>query len=82
MKTYQYMMIEGGVTPAASVAGLRTPFTILREIKEHLGLSTGMCKGQAAADRDNVVDIRVLENVRPAREECTQRWGYGKNTGN
>ena len=63
------MMIGGGATLTASVAGLRTPVTIVREIKEHLGLSIGMCKGQAATDRDNAVDIRVFENVRLARNE-------------
>jgi hypothetical protein len=68
-KAYQYMMIGSGVTLTASVDGLRTPVTIVREIKEHLGLSTGLCKGQAAIDRDNAVDIGVLENVRPARDE-------------
>jgi hypothetical protein len=45
MKAYQYMKIEGGVTLTASVDGLRTPVTIVQEIKEHLGLSTGTCKG-------------------------------------
>jgi len=69
MKAYQYMKIGGGVTLTASVDGLRTPVTIVREIKEHLGLSTGLCNGQAAIDRDNAVDIGVHANVRPARDE-------------
>jgi uncharacterized protein YciU (UPF0263 family) len=48
---------RGGVTLTASVDGLRTPVTIVLEIKEHLGLSTGLCNGQAAIDRDNAVAI-------------------------
>jgi hypothetical protein len=70
------------MTLIASVDGLRTPVTIVREIKEHLGLSTGLCNGQAAIDWDIAVDIGVLVNVRPARDECTQRERYGKNTDN
>lgn len=45
-----------------------TPATIVREIKEHLGLSTGLCKGQAAIDRDAAV-IGVPAKVRPACDE-------------
>lgn len=68
MKAYQYMKFEGGVTLTASVDGLRTPVTIVQEIKEHLGLSTGLCKGQAAIDRDAAV-IGVPAKVRPACDE-------------
>jgi hypothetical protein len=57
------------VTLTASVDGLRTPVTIVREIKEHLGLSTGLCKGQAAIDRDAADVIDVTAKVRPARDE-------------
>jgi hypothetical protein len=69
MKDYQYMKIEGGVTLTASVDGLRTPVTIVREIKEHLGLSTRTCKGQAAIDRDADAHIGVPVKVRSARDE-------------
>jgi hypothetical protein len=69
MKTYQYMKIGGGVTLTASVDGLRTPVTIVLEIKEHLGLSTGLCNEQAAIDRDNAVDIGVPAKGSPARDE-------------
>jgi hypothetical protein len=57
MKAYQYMKIGGGVTVTASVDGLHTPVTIVPEIKDHLGLSTGLCNGQASIDRNNAVDI-------------------------
>lgn len=45
------------MTLKASVDGLRTPVNIVREIKDHLGMSTGLCNGQAAIDRNNAVDI-------------------------
>jgi len=45
-----------------------TPATIVGEIKEHLGLSTGMCKGQAAIDRDAAAGIGMPAKVRSARD--------------
>ena len=57
------------MTLTASVDGLRTPVTLVREIKEHLGLSTGLCNEQAAIDRDNAVDIGVPAKGSPARGE-------------
>ena len=53
MKTYQYLKIGGEVTLTAFVDGLRTPVTIVLEIKDH----SGLCNEQAAIDRDNAVDI-------------------------
>jgi hypothetical protein len=46
-----------------------TPATIVREVKEHLGLSTGMCKGRAAIDRDAAADIGMPGTVKPVRDE-------------
>ena len=46
-----------------------TPATIVGGIKEHLGLSTGMCKGQAAIDRDAAAGIGMPAKVRSARDE-------------
>jgi hypothetical protein len=69
MIAYQYVMIGGRMATTTAVDGLRTPTTIVREIKEHLGLSTGLCKGQAAIDRDNAVDIGVPATVKPVRDE-------------
>ena len=46
-----------------------TPATIVRGIKEHLGLRTGMCKRQAAIDRDAAADIGMPVKVRSARDE-------------
>ncbi len=60
---------KSGMTLKASVDGLRTPVTIVREIKEHLGLGTGLCNGQAAIDRDDAAVIGVPAMVRPARDE-------------
>ena len=57
------------MTLTASVDGLRTPVTIVLEIKEHLGLSTGMCKGQAAIDRNAAADIGMPATVKPVRDE-------------
>ena len=69
MIAYQYVMIGGRMTTTTAVDGLRTPTTIVREIKEHLGLSTGMCKGQAAIDRDAAADIGMPGTVKPVRDE-------------
>ena len=55
------------MTLTASVDGLLTPVTIVREIKKHLGLSTGMRKGQAAIDRDEAAGIGGPATVRPVR---------------
>jgi len=52
MRTYQFVMISGGMTATAALDGLRTPATIVREIKEHIGLRTRTCKVQAAINRD------------------------------
>ena len=57
------------MTTTTAVDGLRTPATIVGEIKEHLGLSTGMCKGQAAIDRDAAAGIGMPAEVRSARDE-------------
>lgn len=57
------------MTLKASVDGLSTPVNIVREIKDHLGMSTDLCNGQAAIDRNNAVDIGEHANVRPARDE-------------
>ena len=57
------------MTLKASVDDLLTPVTIAGEIKEHLGLSTSMCKGQAAIDRDEAAVIGVPATVRPVRDE-------------
>lgn len=80
MTNYQYVIIGGGMTAAAAVDGIRTSAAILREIKEHLGLSTRTCKGQAVIDRDDDAVIGVPTKVRPARDERKQRRGYEKNT--
>ena len=69
MIAYQYVMIGGRMTTTTAVDGLRTPATIVGEIKEHLGLSTGMCKGQAAIDRDAAAGIGMPAKVRSARDE-------------
>ena len=69
MIAYQYVMIGGRMTTTTAVDGLRTPATIVGEIKEHLGLSTGMCKGQAAIDRDAAAGIGMPAEVRSARDE-------------
>lgn len=66
--TYHYVMIGGGVTATAAVDGIRTLAAIVRETKEHLGLSTRTYKGQAAIDRDAAV-IGVSAIVRPVRDE-------------
>ena len=57
------------MTLTASVDGLLTPVTIVGEIKEHLGLSTGMCKGEAAIDQDEAAVIGVPATVRPVRDK-------------
>ena len=57
------------MTLKASVDDLLTPVTIVGEIKEYLGLSTSMCKGQAAIDRDEAAVIGVPATVRPVRDE-------------
>ena len=57
------------MTLKASVDDLLTPVTIVGEIKEHLGLSTGMCKGQAVIDRDEAAVIGVPATIRPVRDE-------------
>ena len=59
MRTYQFVMIGGGMTATTALDGLRTPATIVQEIKEHLGLCTRTCKGQAAIDRDAAAVIGV-----------------------
>ena len=69
MIAYQYVMIGGRMTTTTAVDSLRTPTTIVRKIKEHLGLRTRTCKGQAAIDRDNAVDIGVPATVKPVRDE-------------
>ena len=69
MIAYQYVMIGGRMTTTTAVDGLRTPTTIVREIKERLGLSTGTCKGQAAIDRDAAACIGMPAKVRSARDE-------------
>jgi hypothetical protein len=69
MRTYQFAMISGGMTATATLDGLRTPATIVQEIKEHLGLCTRTFKGQAAIDRDAATVIGVPAKVRPARDE-------------
>jgi|MudIll2142460700_1097286.scaffolds.fasta_scaffold249702_2 hypothetical protein len=46
-----------------------TPATIVRETKEHLGLSLRTCKGQAAMDRDDAAVIDVPANVTPPCDE-------------
>ena len=57
------------MTLKASVDSLLIPVTIVGEIKEHLGLGTGMCKGEAAIDRDEAAVIGVPSTVRPVRDE-------------
>ena len=52
----------------APLSSYFTPATIVRGIKEHLGLSTGMCKGQAAIDRDAAAGIGMPAKVRSARD--------------
>jgi hypothetical protein len=59
MRTYQFVMISGGMTATAALDGLRTPATIVQEIKEHFGLCTRTCKGQAAIERDAAAVIGV-----------------------
>ena len=53
----------------APLSSYFTPATIVRGIKEHLGLSTRTCKGQAAIDRDAAADIGMPAKVRTARDE-------------
>ena len=69
MIAYQYVMIGGRMTTTTAVDGLRTPATIVREIKERLGLSTRTFKGQAAIDRDAAAGIGMPAKVRSARDE-------------
>ena len=53
----------------APLSSYFTPATIVRGIKEHLGLTTRTCKGQAAIDRDAAADIGMPAKVRSARDE-------------
>ncbi len=57
----------------------------------HVGLSNaviaekmGVTKTAVGKWRQRFITARLvaLAKVRPARDECTQRWGYGKNTDN
>ena len=57
------------MTTTTAVDGLRTPATIVREIKERLVLSTRTCKGQAAIDRDAAAGIGMPAKVMSARDE-------------
>ncbi len=53
----------------APLSSYFTPATIVRGIKEHLGLIARMCKRQAAIGRDAATDIGMPAKVRSARDE-------------
>jgi len=59
MARYQRLDLTKREEWLAPLSSYFTPATIVREIKEHLGLSTGTCKGQAAIDRDAAAVIGV-----------------------
>ena len=69
MRICQFVMVGGEMTAITALDGLRTPASIVRGIKEHPGLCTRTCKGQAAIDRDAAAVIGVPAKVRPARDE-------------
>jgi len=78
MKVPQYKMIEGEAPLTASWDGLCAPFTIVREMKEHFWLNTGMCKGPGSAHRNHTFDIHMLAHDLAAHDKVPEPCGDGQ----
>ena len=75
-------MIEGESPLTTFGAGLSPPFTIVREMKEHFWLNTGICRGPGSAYRDHTVVIHVRARDVAAQDNVPERCGDGQHAEN